>query len=71
MEKLPERFCRDCKWVDIGENEKYPTQWICESPKVKVKRDLVSGNPLLNPCGVVRMGDECGPAGHLWEPAVN
>jgi hypothetical protein len=62
-----QKFCADCKWV--LKDEKKPHDWVCTAPKIRVRFDLVSGNAMPNYCAQVRLGDDCGPAGHLWEPA--
>jgi hypothetical protein len=68
--KPPQKFCTDCKWVDMSAGIASPSMWICKSPGVKQRFDLVSGKPYSNYCQSVRISDECGPAGRLWEAST-
>lgn len=68
--KPPKKFCRDCKWCNKRAGDD-PTGglWICTQPDLKQKFDLVTGTPLPDYCLNVRIGDQCGPSGQLWEPS--
>ncbi len=61
------KFCTDCKWV--SGKDQHPAQWTCTHPSIKDHFNLVTGKPYANYCDAVRLGDQCGPAGELWEPA--
>ena len=63
------KFCTDCKWV--SSKDESPMGWVCTQPKIEEKQtfNLVTGKAYANYCSVVRSGDDCGPAGKLWEPA--
>jgi predicted Zn-ribbon and HTH transcriptional regulator len=68
--KPPQKFCTDCKWVDMSAGIASPSMWTCKSPSVKQRFDLVSGQPYSNYCQSVRISDDCGPAGRLWEAST-
>ena len=71
--KPPQKFCADCKWCskysDMDVEFKSFNDWECTAEAAKVHFNLVSGDPRPNYCVDMRLRDECGPAGNLWEPA--
>lgn len=62
------KFCRDCKWVDKEAGEEKVINWLCTSPDLKPRFNLVSGEQTRQYCQDVRLGDKCGIEGKLWEP---
>lgn len=59
------KFCRDCKYCIVGENER---QYMCKHEK-NVKYSLVTGDPIYTfSCYSLRDGDTfCGVTGKWFE----
>jgi len=68
--KPPQKFCADCQWVDKSTGPEAYAMWKCVSPGVRSRFDLVSGKPYPNFCSTVRISDDCGPAGRLWQAQI-